>query len=45
MPYHKINIPKGGNLNYNQLYIDFDIHDNSFDNLDIANFYKKRFRL
>lgn len=31
----------GGNLNYNQPYIDFDIHDNSFDNLDIANFYQK----
>ena len=31
----------GGNLNYNQSYIDFDIHDNSFDNLDIANFYQK----
>ena len=30
-----------GNLNYNQSYIDFDIHDNSFDNLDIANFYQK----
>ena len=30
-----------GNLNYNQPYIDFDIHDNSFDNLDIANFYQK----
>lgn len=31
----------GGNLNYNQPYIDFNIHDNSFDNLDIANFYQK----
>ena len=31
----------GGNLKYNQPYIDFDIHDNSFDNLDIANFYQK----
>ena len=31
----------GGNLNYNQPYIDFDIHDNSFDNLDIANFNQK----
>ena len=31
----------GGHLNYNQPYIDFDIHDNSFDNLDIANFYQK----
>ena len=30
-----------GNLSYNQPYIDFDIHDNSFDNLDIANFYQK----
>lgn len=30
-----------GNLNYNQSYIDFDIHDNSFNNLDIANFYQK----
>ena len=30
-----------GNLNYNQSYIDFDIHDNSFNHLDIANFYQK----
>lgn len=30
-----------GNLKYNQSYIDFDIHDNSFDSLDIANFYQK----
>ena len=35
------NLGLGGNLNYNQPYIDFDIHDNSFDNLDIANFYQK----